>query len=143
MTVKWFLSLLKDFLFKTGTGGNPLTDKRLSFQMLSFYCQSISFGLETLAEENNWTWLTPFQKHHWKQFINQIQSGETILNPINKLVSMMFLKWGQSGPIIFFHKGRKSFVVQRKYNFEDKRKKTVWYNLIIISNLDSFVLTRI
>ena len=24
----------------------------------------------------------------------------------------------------------KSFVVQRKYNFEDKRKKIVWYNLI-------------
>ena len=24
----------------------------------------------------------------------------------------------------------KSFVVQRKYNFKDKRKKMVWYNLI-------------
>ena len=28
-----------------------------------------------------------------------IQSGKTILNPINKSVSMMFLKWGQSVPI--------------------------------------------
>ena len=25
---------------------NPLAVKRLSFQMLTFYCQSISFGLE-------------------------------------------------------------------------------------------------
>ena len=43
--------------------------------------------------------------------MNRIQSGETILNPINKLVSMMFLKWvqsdqsAQSGSIIFFYKG--------------------------------------
>ena len=46
--------------------GNPLTVKGLSFQMLFFYCQSISFGLEM-----------------------------------------------------------KPFVIQRKYNFEDKRKKIV------------------
>ena len=46
LTVKWFLSLLKDFLFETGIRGNPLTVKGLSFQMLSFYCQSISSGLE-------------------------------------------------------------------------------------------------
>ena len=55
--------------------------------------------------------MTPFQKHHRNQFINQSQSGETILNPINKSASIMFLKWGQSdqsvpiGPIIFFYKG--------------------------------------
>ena len=51
--------------------GNPLTVKGLSFQMMSFYCQGISFGL-----------------------------------------------------------GMKFFVVQRKYNFEVKRKKIVLYNLI-------------
>ena len=51
--------------------GNHLIVKGLSFQMLYFYCQRISFGLEM-----------------------------------------------------------KSFVVQRKHNFEDKREKKLWYNLI-------------
>ena len=37
---------LKDFLFKIGMQGNPLAFKRLSFQMLTFNCQSIFFGLE-------------------------------------------------------------------------------------------------
>ena len=50
--------------------GNPLAVKRLSFQMLTIYCQSISFGLKM-----------------------------------------------------------KSFVVQSKYNFEDKRKHILWYKL--------------
>ena len=40
--------------------------------------------------------LTPFQKHHWNLFINRIQNCLAWLNPINKSVSMMFLKWGQS-----------------------------------------------
>ena len=66
LTVKRFLSLLKDFIFKFGMGGNRLKVKGLSFQMLSLYSQSISFGLEM-----------------------------------------------------------KSFVVKRKYNFEDKRRKIV------------------
>ena len=64
LAVKRFLSLLKDFLFDIGMRRNPLTVKGLSFQILSFHCQSISSDLEM-----------------------------------------------------------KSFVVQRKYNFEDKRKK--------------------
>ena len=46
LTGKLFLSLLKDLLSKIGMRGNPLTVKGLSFQMLPFYCQSISFGLE-------------------------------------------------------------------------------------------------
>ena len=46
LTVELFLSLLKDFLFKIGIGGNPLTVKGLLFPILSYYCQSISFGLE-------------------------------------------------------------------------------------------------
>ena len=46
LIVKQFPSLLKDFLFKISMRGNPLTVKRLSFQMLFFYCQSISFGLQ-------------------------------------------------------------------------------------------------
>ena len=53
----------------------------------------------TLVEKNNWTRLirlTPFQKHHWNRFIIRIQSGKSILYPINKSVSMMFLKWSQS-----------------------------------------------
>ena len=29
--------------------GNPLTAKGLSFQMLPFYCQGISFGLEMIS----------------------------------------------------------------------------------------------
>ena len=72
LIVKWFLSLLKDFLLKIGIRGNHLKAKGLSFQILSYFCQSISFGLEM-----------------------------------------------------------KYFVVQRKYNFEDERKKIVCYNLII------------
>ena len=71
LTVKRSLSLLEDFLFKIGMRGNPLTVKGLSFQILSFYCQSMAFGLEI-----------------------------------------------------------KFFVLQRKHNFEDKRKKIVWCNLI-------------
>ena len=66
LTVKRFISLLKNFLFKIAIRGNPFTVKGLSFQILFFYYQSISSGLEM-----------------------------------------------------------KSFVVQRKYNFEDKRKKIV------------------
>ena len=46
LTVKRFLSLLKDFPVIIAMKRNPLTVKGLSFQMLSFYCQSISFGLE-------------------------------------------------------------------------------------------------
>ena len=46
LTVKRFLLLLKDFLFKIVMRGNSLTVKGLSFQMLSFYCQNISFVLE-------------------------------------------------------------------------------------------------
>ena len=46
LTVKRFRSLLMDFLFKIGIRGNPLKVKVLSFQVLSFYCQIISFGLE-------------------------------------------------------------------------------------------------
>ena len=38
--------ILEDFLYKIGIRGNPLAVKRLSFQMLTFYSQSISFGLE-------------------------------------------------------------------------------------------------
>ena len=70
MTAKRFPSLLKDFLFKIAMRGNPLAVEQLSFQMLTFYCQSISFGLEM-----------------------------------------------------------KSFLVQKNNNFEDERKKIVWYNL--------------
>ena len=33
LTVKWFLSLLKNFLFKISMRGNPLTVKRLPFQI--------------------------------------------------------------------------------------------------------------
>ena len=66
LTIKQFLSLLTDFSFKIDMRGNPLTVKALSFQMLSFYCQSISFSLEI-----------------------------------------------------------ESFVVQRKYDFKDKKKKIV------------------
>ena len=40
-------SVLKDFLFKIVMRGNPLAVERLSFQMLTFYCQSVSFDLET------------------------------------------------------------------------------------------------
>ena len=32
--------------FSIGMGGNPLTVKGLSFQMLYFHCKSIFFGLE-------------------------------------------------------------------------------------------------
>ena len=72
---------LKDFLFKIGMRGNPLTVKGLSFQRLSFYCQSISFGLEM-----------------------------------------------------------KSFIVRKKFNFEHKRKKIVWYNLIrSVHNIQIFL----
>ena len=39
-------SPLKGFLFKIGRRGNPLTVKRLSFQMLSFSYQNIFFGLQ-------------------------------------------------------------------------------------------------
>ena len=46
MTLKRFPSLLKDFVFKIGMRGNPLAVEQLSFQMLTFYCQSISFVLE-------------------------------------------------------------------------------------------------
>ena len=45
-TVKRFLSLLKDFLFKIGMRINPLTVQGFKFQMLSFYWQSFSFGLK-------------------------------------------------------------------------------------------------
>ena len=77
LTVKRFPSLLKDFLFKIDIRGNFLTVKGLSFQMLSFYWQSISFGLEM-----------------------------------------------------------KFFVVQRKCNFENKRKQIVWYNTWINKSRD-------
>ena len=70
LAVKRFLSLLMDFLLKIFMRGNPLTLKGLSFQMLSFLCQSISFDLEI-----------------------------------------------------------KCFIVQKKYNFKDKRKQIVWYYL--------------
>ena len=56
---------------------NPLSVKRSSFQMLSFYCQSISFGLQM-----------------------------------------------------------KSFVVQREYNFEYKRKQ-------IVLKINKFVMLRL
>ena len=76
----------KGFSIQIGMRRNPLTVGGLSFQMLSFYCQSISFGLEM-----------------------------------------------------------KSFIVQRKYNFQDKRKKIVCYNLIRNvhkPNIDKCELTR-
>ena len=56
LTLKRFSSLLKDFLFKIGMKGNPSAVERLSFQMLTFYSQSISFGLEIksfLIQKNN------------------------------------------------------------------------------------------
>ena len=37
-----------DFLLKIGIRGNPLTVEVFSFQVLSFYCQSFSFGLEII-----------------------------------------------------------------------------------------------
>ena len=43
---KWFLSLLKDFMFTISMRGNTLTAKGLSFQMISIHCQSVSFSLE-------------------------------------------------------------------------------------------------
>ena len=46
LSVKLFLSLLRDFLFKIDMRGNPLTVKGLPFQILSFHCHGISFGLE-------------------------------------------------------------------------------------------------
>ena len=46
LTVKRFLSLLNNILFKISIKGNPLTVKGLSFQMLSFYCQIIFSCLE-------------------------------------------------------------------------------------------------
>ena len=46
LTVKQLLSPLKDFRFKIGRRGIPLTVKRLSFQLLTFLCQSISLELE-------------------------------------------------------------------------------------------------
>ena len=46
LTVEQFRSLWMDFLLKIVIRGNPLTVEVFSFQVLSFYCQSLSFGLE-------------------------------------------------------------------------------------------------
>ena len=54
LTVKFFLLLLKDFLFKIGMRGNPSTVKGLSFQILSFYCQCIFFGLRMKSFVVQW-----------------------------------------------------------------------------------------
>ena len=56
-------------------------------------------SLEALVEKNTWTRLGPIDSIDpisKTDSINRIQLGETILILINKLVSMMFLKWVQS-----------------------------------------------
>ena len=46
LTVKRLLLLLKDLLLEIVMRGNLLTFKGVLFKIISFYCQSISFGLE-------------------------------------------------------------------------------------------------
>ena len=72
----------------------------------------------------DWDWLirlTTFQKHYLNRFINRIQYGLAGLNPINKSISMMFLKWGQSdqsvpiGSNYFFLQGPPIFETRPKH----------------------------